>query len=78
MLVVKVKMNLKNTDQVAATPAMAKRIEFWPLDRLQPYARNARPHSEEEITNSRPDKPNILLYSIDSFSPTTARVLSGY
>ncbi|OFW29824.1 MAG: hypothetical protein A3J28_04930 [Acidobacteria bacterium RIFCSPLOWO2_12_FULL_60_22] len=43
-------MNLNTTDQVVTTSAMAKRIEFWPLDRLQPYARNARTHSEEQIT----------------------------
>jgi len=41
-------MNLNTTDQVVTTPAMAKRIEFWALDRLQPYARNARTHSEEQ------------------------------
>src|SRR5271165_3292154 len=32
-----------------ATPAMARRIELWPLDRLVPYARNARTHSPEQI-----------------------------
>ena len=31
------------------TPAMANRIELWPLDRLTPYARNARTHSEAQI-----------------------------
>lgn len=30
-------------------PAMAKRIELWPLERLVPYARNARTHSDEQI-----------------------------
>ncbi len=30
-------------------PAMAKQIELWPLDRLLPYAANARQHSEEQI-----------------------------
>ena len=30
-------------------PAMAKRIELWPLDRLVPYARNARTHSDEQV-----------------------------
>src|SRR5262245_59370093 len=29
--------------------AMAQRIELWPLDRLIPYARNARTHSEAQI-----------------------------
>lgn len=28
---------------------MAKRIELWPLDRLVPYARNARTHSDEQV-----------------------------
>src|SRR5450759_2249326 len=42
-------MNIKNTDQVATTPAMAKRIEFWPVDKLVPYAKNARTHSDEQI-----------------------------
>ena len=31
------------------TPAMARRIELWPLDRLKPYERNARTHSEAQI-----------------------------
>jgi ParB-like chromosome segregation protein Spo0J len=30
-------------------PAMAKRIELWPLDRLVPYAKNARTHSDDQI-----------------------------
>lgn len=28
---------------------MAKRLEMWPLERLQPYERNARTHSEAQI-----------------------------
>ena len=31
------------------TITMAKRIELWPLDRLRPYARNARTHSAEQV-----------------------------
>ena len=31
------------------TPAMAQRIDLWPLDRLVPYAKNARTHSEAQI-----------------------------
>jgi site-specific DNA-methyltransferase (adenine-specific) len=30
-------------------PAMAKRLELWPLERLQPYDRNSRTHSPEQI-----------------------------
>lgn len=30
-------------------PAMAKRLEMWPLERLRPYARNARIHSERQV-----------------------------
>jgi ParB-like chromosome segregation protein Spo0J len=29
--------------------AMAKRIVLWPVDRLVPYARNARTHSDAQI-----------------------------
>lgn len=28
---------------------MARRIELWPVDRLQPYARNARTHSDAQV-----------------------------
>ena len=31
------------------TPAMARRIEIWPTDRLVPYAKNARTHSPEQV-----------------------------
>lgn len=34
---------------ISITPAMAKQIEIWSLDRLAPYARNARTHSDEQI-----------------------------
>jgi hypothetical protein len=28
---------------------MARRIEIWPIDRLVPYAKNARTHSQEQV-----------------------------
>ncbi len=30
-------------------PAMARRIELWPIEKLQPYAKNARTHSPEQV-----------------------------
>ena len=36
-------------NQTRVTPAMANRIEIWPVDRLVPYARNARTHSPEQV-----------------------------
>lgn len=30
-------------------PAMAERIALWPLDRLRPYDRNPRTHSDEQV-----------------------------
>jgi len=45
-------------------PGMAKRIELWPLDRLLPYAANAREHSEEQI--------NQIAASIIEFGFTNA------
>ncbi len=32
------------------TPAMARLIEIWPTDRLVPYAKNARTHSPEQVS----------------------------
>ena len=29
--------------------AMAQKIELWSLERLQPYEKNAREHSEKQI-----------------------------
>ncbi len=34
---------------MTVTPAMASRIEMWPLDRLKPYQRNARTHSDAQV-----------------------------
>lgn len=31
------------------SPAMAQRIELWPVERLRPYERNARTHSAEQL-----------------------------
>ena len=33
----------------AAAPVLAQRIELWPIDRLIPYSRNARTHSDDQI-----------------------------
>ena len=30
-------------------PAMAKRLEMWPLERLRPYANNARVHPDRQV-----------------------------
>jgi hypothetical protein len=34
---------------MSLTPAMASRIEMWPMERLIPYARNARTHSDAQV-----------------------------
>jgi hypothetical protein len=34
---------------VTAAPAMARRIQLWPIDRLVPYEKNPRTHSAEQI-----------------------------
>ena len=39
---------MRTTNPVLGT-AMAQRIEVWPLDRLVPYAKNARTHSDEQV-----------------------------
>src|ERR1700681_2617395 len=35
--------------QVVTSQAMATRIEVWPIDRLVPYSKNARTHSDEQV-----------------------------
>src|SRR5512144_2210695 len=34
---------------MAKQTAMAQRIEVWPIDRLVPYAKNARTHSDAQV-----------------------------
>jgi ParB-like chromosome segregation protein Spo0J len=58
-------------------PAMAKRIELWPVDKLVPYAKNARTHSEAQISQ--------LAASIVEFGflnpilvDTSAGILAGH
>jgi DNA modification methylase len=37
------------TKSASIVPALARRIELWPVDRLVPYAKNARTHSPEQV-----------------------------
>jgi len=37
------------SNTVSLTPALAQHIELWPLDRLIPYARNPRTHSDAQV-----------------------------
>src|SRR3954467_6338039 len=37
------------TSEVVVTPAMARAIELWPIEKLVPYDRNPRTHSEEQV-----------------------------
>ena len=34
---------------MVTSTAIARRIELWPLDRLVPYSKNARTHSDEQV-----------------------------
>ena len=51
------------------TPAMANRIELWPLERLKPYARNARTHSDAQVAQ--------IAASIVEFGFTSPLLVSG-
>jgi hypothetical protein len=37
------------TPQFNGLVALAERIELWPIDRLRPYERNPRTHSEAQV-----------------------------
>ena len=51
------------------TPTMASRIELWPLDRLTPYTKNARTHSDAQIAQ--------LAGSIVEYGFTAPLLVSG-
>ena len=51
------------------TPAMARRIELWPLDRLKPYAKNARTHSDAQVAQ--------IASSIVEYGFTAPLLVSG-
>ncbi len=53
----------------AFTPAMASRIELWPLDRLKPYAKNARTHSDAQVAQ--------IAASIVEYGFTSPLLVSG-
>jgi len=40
---------LTDAPQTARLAALAERIELWPIDRLRPYERNPRTHSEAQV-----------------------------
>lgn len=54
---------------MTVTPTMASRIEMWPLDRLKPYQRNARTHSDAQVAQ--------IAASIVEFGFTAPLLVSG-
>lgn len=53
----------------AFTPAMAQRIELWPVERLVPFENNARTHSPEQLAQ--------LQASIEQFGFTAPILVDG-
>lgn len=49
--------------------SMAQRLEIWPVDRLRPYARNPRTHSDEQIDQ--------LCRSMEEFGFTNPILVDG-
>jgi ParB-like chromosome segregation protein Spo0J len=41
--------NMSNAAATESLVALADRIELWPIDRLRPYERNPRTHSDEQV-----------------------------
>jgi ParB-like chromosome segregation protein Spo0J len=57
------------TKRKSKTPTMASRLELWPLERLQPYERNARTHSERQLEQ--------IAASIQEFGFTAPILVDG-
>ena len=68
---------MMSTLPATLTPAMARRIEIWPTDRLVPYAKNARTHSPEQVAQIAASIVEfgfvnpILVDSTEGSSPAT-------
>lgn len=58
-------------------PGMASRIEVWPVKKLRPYARNARTHSDEQISQIA---ASILYHGMVSplLVDTEAGIIAGH
>ena len=53
---------MRSTVQEARpAPPLAKEIEHWPLNRLIPYARNARTHSDTQLRKSLHRSAHLVL-----------------
>ena len=60
---------------MSVIPALARRIETWPTDRLQPYAKNARTHSPEQVAQIA---ASIAFLALDAtFSTGTVLYADG-
>lgn len=53
----------------AFTPAMAQRIELWPVERLVPFENNARVHDDEQVAQ--------IAASIEQFGFTAPLLVDG-
>src|SRR5512146_284868 len=40
---------MESAIELRVAPAMAQRIELWPVEKLIPFARNARTHSDAQV-----------------------------
>ena len=65
------------------TPAMARRIEIWPIGQLVPYAKNARTHSPEQVAQIAASIVefrfvNSLLRALGLFGASSATQLQTF
>lgn len=57
------------TKRKSQAPTMASRLELWPLERLKPFERNARTHSEAQLRQ--------LVASLQEFGFTAPILVDG-
>jgi ParB-like chromosome segregation protein Spo0J len=57
------------TKRKSQAPTMASRLELWPLERLKPFERNARTHSEQQLRQ--------LVASLQEFGFTAPILVDG-
>ena len=58
--------------------AMARRIEIWPVEKLIPYARNPRTHSEAQVAQIAASIAEFGFVNVSTASQLAHRTLNSF
>jgi ParB-like chromosome segregation protein Spo0J len=67
---------LKDNEDMKTNPA--DKVERWPLERLVPYAKNSRTHSEEQVAQIAASIKRMGLDHAESWWMKTGSIIAGH